>query len=92
MINMVCKCEPADEGFEGNNMYDFGPALAKMELKDDDVVLFKLSIHKERNSGEYIVKWIEAGKWSEDKSYFTGDLKDALATMEVMFKEYMDKH
>jgi len=41
---------------------------------------------KKNEYGEYVVRCFEDGKYNEDKSYFTDDLKDAQATMKTMMK------
>jgi hypothetical protein len=42
----------------------------------------RLSIKKKE--GEYIVRWIENGKFNPEKSYYTDDLEDAQLTMQDM--------
>ena len=38
-------------------------------------------------TGEYKVKWLENGKYSEDKTYYTNDYQDALDTLRAMENE-----
>ncbi len=44
----------------------------------------KLKLYYDPDIKEYVIRWIENGKWDENKSYHTNDLDDAVGTMHLM--------
>lgn len=44
----------------------------------------RTSVVKDRNTGEWVVKVYENGKYNEDKTYYAMDKEDALATQADM--------
>ena len=66
---------------------DLREALDKTEkVSEIKVGNVKLKIEKDRGTGEFVVKWIENGKFNDDKSYYTDDEQDAVDTMKDMVK------
>jgi len=65
---------------------DVQESLKKVEEKKDEIVVgkVKLKLEKDKGTGEWVVKWIENGKFNDDKSYYTDDKEDAIGTMKDM--------
>lgn len=47
-----------------------------------------MKIDKNRETGEYVAKVYINGKYSEDKTYYTNDLQDAVDTAKHMKSEF----
>jgi len=50
----------------------------------------KLKVRKLPETNEWVVQWYEDGVYSEDKTYYTDDLEDAILTSKAISEEALE--